>query len=82
MKQETKLATAENILTAICCGIGVILVVLALHTLSTVKSVNANNSFGFGTNSTLASFDNDVQRKAGTYSGDISEVMSIPGQAH
>ena len=82
MKQETKLATAENILTAVCCGIGVILVVLALHTLSAVKSVNATNSFGFGNNSTLASFETDAVRKAGTYSGEISEVKSIPGQAH
>lgn len=82
MKQEIKLATAENILTAMCCGIGVILVVLALHTLSTVKSVNATNSFGFGNNSSLASFENNAVTKAGTYSGEISEVMSIPGQAH
>ena len=39
MKQEMKLATAENIVSAICFGIGALLVVLALHTLSTVKSV-------------------------------------------
>lgn len=81
MKQETKLATAENVLTAICCGIGAILVILALHTLSTVKSVNATNSYGFGNSSTLASFEDGAARKAGTYPGEISEVTSIPGQA-
>ena len=82
MKQEAKLATAENIVTAICFGIGALLVVLALHTLSTVKSVNASNSFGYGAHGTLASFDTELQSKAGTYAGEISEVKSIPGQAH
>lgn len=81
MEQETKLATAENIVTAICFCIGALLVVLALHTLSTVKSVNATNSFGYGAHSTLASFENEIRQKAGTYSGEISEVKSIPGQA-
>ena len=81
MKQEVKLATAENIVTGICFGIGVLLVVLALHTLSTVKSVNAGNSVGYGANSTLAAFDTEPRQKAGTYSGEISEVKSIPGQA-
>lgn len=82
MKQETKLATAENIVTAICIAIGALLVVLALHTLSTVKSVNATNSFGYGANGTPASFDDELQGRAGTYSSEISEAKSIPGQAH
>lgn len=81
MKQETKLATAENIVSAICFGIGALLVVLALHTLSTVKSVYATNTFGYGANSTLASFDKERQSTAGTYSSEISEVKTIPGQA-
>tara|TARA_R110002126_G_scaffold8097_35_gene38960 strand:- start:523 stop:771 length:249 start_codon:yes stop_codon:yes gene_type:complete len=81
MKQDTKLATAENIVTAICFGIGALLVVLALHTLSTVKSVNASNAFGYGESRRAVSFDADLQRTAGTYSGEISEVKSIPGQA-
>lgn len=81
MKQEAKLATAENIVTAICIGIGVLLVVLALHTLSTVKSVNAGNPVGYGSDSTLAEFDSEVRQKAGTYSGEISEGNGIPGQA-
>lgn len=74
MKQEVKLATAENIVTAICVGVGALLVVLALHTLSTVKSVNASNSYGYGAHSTLASFDKTLQQKAGTYSSEISEA--------
>ena len=81
MKQETKLATAENIVTAICFGIGALLVVLALHTLSTVKSVNASNAFGYDETGRVVSFEADLQRTAGTYSGEISEVKSIPGQA-
>jgi hypothetical protein len=81
MKHEAKLATAENIVSAICFGIGALLVVLALHTLSTVKSVNATNTFGSGLNSTLASFDKERPTKAGTYSSEISEVKTIPGQA-
>jgi hypothetical protein len=82
MKQEAKMATAENIVTAICFGIGALLVVLALHTLSTVNSVSASNSSGFGVHGTLASFDNELTSKAGTYSSEISEVKSIPGQAY
>ncbi|MFT7571286.1 MAG: zinc transporter ZupT [Paracoccaceae bacterium] len=73
MKQEIKLATAENIVTAICVGVGALLVVLALHTLSTVKSVNASNSYGYGAHSTLASFDNALTQKAGTFASEISE---------
>tara|TARA_R110002072_G_scaffold10726_16_gene49671 strand:+ start:1401 stop:1628 length:228 start_codon:yes stop_codon:yes gene_type:complete len=73
MKQETNLATAENIVTAICVGVGALLVVLALHTLSTVKSVNASNPYGYGVNGTLASFDNVPSKKAGTYASEISE---------
>ena len=80
MKQESKLATAENIVTAICFGIGALLVVLALHTLSTVKSVNASNFFGYGSYSTLAPLDNEPKSEAGRYSSEISEVKSIPGQ--
>lgn len=82
MKQETNLATAENIVTAICVGVGALLVVLALHTLSTVKSVNASNSYGYGAHGTLASFDNKVQPKAGTFSSEISEEKGIPGQVN
>lgn len=80
MKQEMKLATAENIVTAICIGIGALLVVLALHTLSTVKSVNAGNSYGYGAHGSLGAFDGGTKPRAGTYSGEISEVKNIPGQ--
>ena len=73
MKQEIKLATAENIVTAICVGIGALLVVLALHTLSSVNAVNASSSYGHGINGTLASFDNPLKQKAGTYASEISE---------
>lgn len=82
MKQEAKLATAENIVTAICVGVGALLVVLALHTLSTVKSVNASNSYGYGAHGTLASFDNKAPQKAGTYTSEISEAKGIPGQVN
>lgn len=46
MKHETKLGTVENIVTAICVGMGVLLVVLAVYTLFAVKSVNANGPYG------------------------------------
>lgn len=82
MKQEIKLATAENIVTAICVGVGALLVVLALHTLSTVKSVNASNSYGYGVHGTLASFDKAVTQKAGTFASEISEEKGIPGQVN
>ena len=41
MRHETKLATVENVVTAICFGVGALLVVLALYTLVAVKTVNA-----------------------------------------
>ena len=82
MKREINLATAENIVTAICVGLGALLVILALHTLSTVNSVNASNSFGSGNHSSLASFDNAAQQKAGTYSSEISEEKGIPGRVN
>lgn len=82
MKQEMKLATAENIVTAICVGVGALLVVLALHTLSTVKSVNASNSYGYGAHGTLAAFDGSRQQRAGTFASEISEEKGIPGQVN
>jgi hypothetical protein len=82
MKQEMNLATAENIVTAICVGVGAVLVILALHTLSTVSSVNASNSYGYGDHGSLASFDNALQSKAGTYSSEISEEKGIPGRVN
>jgi len=45
MKHETKLGTVENIVTAICFGMGALLVVLAVYTLFAVKSVSANGPY-------------------------------------
>ncbi|MGB0630349.1 MAG: hypothetical protein ACPGRZ_06620 [Alphaproteobacteria bacterium] len=81
MKQETKLATVENIVTALCFGAGALLVVLALHTLSTVKTVNADS---YGIKSALAAFDNRDVIGAGTFPGTLTESDSnstVPGQA-
>lgn len=41
MRHETRFATVENVVTAICFGVGALLVVLALYTLVAVKTVNA-----------------------------------------
>ena len=82
MKREIDLASAENIVTAICVGLGALLVILALHTLSTVNSVNASSSIGSGNHSSLASFENTAPPKAGTYSSEISEEKGIPGQVN
>lgn len=84
MKQEAKLATVENIVTALCFGAGALLVVLALHTLSTVKTVNADGISGYGIKSALASFDKRDVVGAGTYSGTLTEtdsISTVPGQA-
>lgn len=43
MKHETKIATVENVVTAICFGVGALLVVLALYTLLAVKPVYARH---------------------------------------
>lgn len=84
MKQEAKLATVENIVTALCFGAGALLVVLALHTLSTVKTVNADGISGYGINSALAAFDKRDVIGAGTFPGTLTEpemVSKVPGQA-
>lgn len=44
MRHETQFATIENVVTAICFGVGALLVVLALYTLVAVESVSANSS--------------------------------------
>ena len=44
MRNETQFATIENVVTAICFGVGALLVVLALYTLAAVKTVNADPS--------------------------------------
>ena len=84
MKQESKLATVENIVTALCFGAGALLVVLALHTLSTVKTVNAVSLAGVGPTGALAAFENKTVTGAGTFSATLTESDSIskfPGQA-
>ena len=84
MKQEVKLATVENIVTALCFGAGALLVVLALHTLSTVKTVNADGISGRGITSALAAFDKREIVGAGTFSGTLTESdtsSTVPGQA-
>lgn len=43
MRHETKIATVENVVTAICFGVGALLVVLALYTLMEVKPVHARH---------------------------------------
>lgn len=43
MKRETKIATVENVVTAICFGVGALLVVLALYTLMEVKPGHARH---------------------------------------
>ncbi len=47
MRHETKLATVENIVTALCFGVGALLVVLAIYTLMAVKTVHAEIPMGF-----------------------------------
>jgi hypothetical protein len=44
MRHETQFATIENVVTAICFGVGALLVVLALYTLVAVESVSADSS--------------------------------------
>ncbi len=81
MKHETKLTSGESIVTAICFGVGALLVVLALHTLSTVKTVHAVSFQDTVANNTLAANDSDLRGRAGTYSGVVTEETDIPGQA-
>ena len=84
MKQEAKLATVENIVTALCFGAGALLVVLALHTLSTVQTVNADGISGSGISSALAAFDKRDVIGAGTFTGTLTEPdtsSKFPGQA-
>ena len=47
MKHETKFATVENVVTALCFGVGALLVALALYTLMAVKAVHAEIPKGF-----------------------------------
>lgn len=82
MKQEAKLATVENIVTALCFGAGALLVVLALHTLSTVKTVNADGMSGYGIKSAFASFEKRDVIGAGTFPGTLTEsdnTSTVPG---
>ena len=56
MKYESKFATVENLVTAICFGVGALLVVLALYTLMAVKTVHAENPLRFGVETANAGF--------------------------
>lgn len=76
MNQEAKLATVENVVTAICFGVGILLVVLALYTLMAVKSVHAENQVGFGIGTTSETMDSaEIRTDApGTFTTEMSEV--------
>ena len=80
MRNETKLATVENIVTALCFGVGALLVVLAIYTLMAVKTVRAEIPMGFsvGFASTGPGGSSDRADEPGTFATMKFEEASVP----
>jgi hypothetical protein len=80
MKHETKIATVENIVTAVCFGVGALLIVLALYTLMAVKSVSAELPFAFSIQVAPTSFAGTSSRgsEPGTFPVAIMDGLEKP----